>query len=314
MSDKSHRAPVSRLGVAPTYLRRGPLAPLAALVVLAGLAAGCVVTVDTGQYSAREEKRFTVTGIPDVNLTTFDGSIEVRAWDRQEVYVEIEKRAADETWLQKLEVKTEQVANRITIEVRQPTGQSRLFHVGSSPSARLIAAVPRQTNLVARSGDGAISLERISGQLDIETEDGSIRGSDLKGDVRAHTGDGSIRLDGTDGRFDLDSGDGGVALAGRLASVRIRTDDGVVSVRAEDGSTMAEGWEIRSGDGGVTIELPEAFDANLDASCSDGSVRVDRLRLSASGTSRRQVKGQIGAGGPLLTVRTADGSILVRNR
>ena len=314
MSDNGHFTPLSRVIDAPASRRRGRIVPLGALVVLAGLAAGCVVTVDTGRSSAREEKRFEVTGIPDVSLTTFDGSIEVRAWDRPEVYVEIEKRAADEAWLEKLEVKAEQSGNRVVIEVRQPTGQSRLFHVGSSPSARLIAAVPRETNLVARSGDGSVSLERISGRLDIETEDGSIRGADLKGDVRAHTGDGSIRLDGTDGRFDLDSGDGGVALAGRLASVRIRTDDGVVSVRAEDGSAMAGEWEIRSGDGGITIELPEAFDANLDAGCSDGSVRVDRLRLSATSSSRRQVKGQIGAGGSLLTVRTTDGSIRIRNR
>jgi hypothetical protein len=294
---------------------RTHLAPLAALVGLAGAAAGCMLTVDAGQYTVREEKRFAVTGVPDVSLITFDGSIEVRAWDRPEVFIEIEKRGPDKARVDAIEVKAEQAANRIAVEATWPSGQSTELHFGPSPSVRLVASVPRETNLVARSGDGAVSLERVSGQLEVETGDGSIRGTDLNGQMRAHTGDGSIRLEGTDGRFDLDTGDGGVVLAGRLAAVRIRTADGIVSVRAGDGSVMTDAWEIRTGDGGVTIQLPATFDADLNASCTDGSVSVDRLRFAAAAeVSRRLVRGKIGAGGHLLDVRTADGSIHVRNQ
>ena len=35
------------------------------------------------------------TGTPDLHLTTFDGAIEIRSWDRPDVLVEIEKRGAD---------------------------------------------------------------------------------------------------------------------------------------------------------------------------------------------------------------------------
>jgi hypothetical protein len=41
----------------------------------------------------REEKRFPVSGRPDLSLSTFDGSVEIRAWDRPEILVVIEKRA-----------------------------------------------------------------------------------------------------------------------------------------------------------------------------------------------------------------------------
>src|SRR5688572_7456374 len=53
--------------------------------------AGCVV-VDTQGHIAREEKRFTVTGLPELRLTTFDGAIEIRAGEGKSVVVEVEKR------------------------------------------------------------------------------------------------------------------------------------------------------------------------------------------------------------------------------
>ena len=53
--------------------------------------AGCVV-VDSQGHITREEKRFTVTGAPDLRLVTFDGAIEIRSGDAKTVVVEIEKR------------------------------------------------------------------------------------------------------------------------------------------------------------------------------------------------------------------------------
>ena len=55
---------------------------------------GCTVTLDSSRRSARDEKRFTVTGTPTVHLTTFDGAIEIQSWDKPDVLVEVEKRGA----------------------------------------------------------------------------------------------------------------------------------------------------------------------------------------------------------------------------
>ena len=46
---------------------------LAAVSSAALLASGCVV-VDSQGHIVRDEKRFTVSGTPDLRLTTFDGS------------------------------------------------------------------------------------------------------------------------------------------------------------------------------------------------------------------------------------------------
>jgi DUF4097 and DUF4098 domain-containing protein YvlB len=289
------------------------LAVLAAAVVLGS---ACEITVDAGPYSAHEEKRFQVAGTPDLSLTTFDGSVEVRSWDRAEVLVEIEKRASDKTVAESIRVSAEQSGKAITIDVKRPDGVQAVFGFRVSPSARIVASVPRHCNLVVRSDDGSIRVERVDGRIALNSRDGSLRGIDLSGTIVARTGDGSMRFEDVSGALDLESGDGGARVSGRLQAVKLKTGDGSVEVRATDGSAMTDEWEIRTGDGGLRLELPDAFNANLDASTSDGSVRVvgfgEPTRAGRDGSSHGDLKRQLGAGGKLLRLRSNSGSITVK--
>jgi hypothetical protein len=281
---------------------------LVLLISLAAASSSCVLSLDSNsiQETSRVEKRFAVTGTPDLSLITFDGSIEVRAWDRSEVVVEVEKRGVDKAELETIEIK---------VDARKPPGGRAMIRLGPSPSpsAKLIASVPRKCNVLARSGDGSISIERVSGKVELDTGDGSVRGSDLVGQLRAHTSDGSMKFESVTGPADIDSGDGSVSLSGKLPVVRLRTGDGSVSLRAEAGSVMSDDWEVRTGDGGVTVELPDPFNAELDASSGGGSVRVQDLNLTVSGEQgRREVRGKLGSGGHVLKVRTGDGTVSIR--
>ena len=289
---------------------------LAVVAAAALLGSACEITVDAGPYSAHEDKRFQVSGTPDLSLTTFDGSVEVRSWDRPEVLVEVEKRASDKTLAEAIKVSVEQSGNTIAIDVRRPDGVQSAFGLRISPSARIVASVPQRCNLAVRSGDGSIRIERVEGRIDLNSRDGSLRGIDLSGTILARTGDGSMRFDNVSGPIDLESGDGGVRLSGRLQAVKVKTGDGSVEVRAGDGSAMTDDWEIRTGDGGLRLELPESFGASLDASTGDGSVRV--LGFGGPTTSGRDradrgdLKRQLGAGGKLLRLRSNSGSITVK--
>ena len=67
--------------------------PAISAAALLSLALGGCVVVDSHGHIAREERRFAVTGTPELKLTTFDGSIEIRSdSDTKTVLVEIEKR------------------------------------------------------------------------------------------------------------------------------------------------------------------------------------------------------------------------------
>lgn len=285
----------------------------AGLVLAAGcLAAACDITIDSHslRYVEREKKEFQVSGAPDVVLSTFDGSVEIRAWDRSEVSVEIEKRGADKRAVDQIEVKAGQSGNRVTVEVRQPDQAARHFGFSVSRSARLIVSVPRESNVDAHTGDGSMTVERVSGKVRLDTGDGSLHASELAGELRAHTGDGSVTLDRVDGRVDADTGDGSVTLNGRLEGVRVKTGDGSVRVRAGGGSRMADDWDIHTGDGSVTLELPEPFDAELDAHTGDGSVSVGSVSVKGEVT-KNSVRGQMGTGGRSLRVSSGDGAITI---
>ncbi len=285
---------------------------LGAVLVPVLISAGCTVNLDSQGQIVREEKRFKVSGTPVVQLTTFDGSIQVQSWDKPEVLVEIEKRGSTREAVDGLEVKSSQNGDTIELEVKKPRGDTFGgigFHISSS--ARLIVSVPRHADIRARSGDGSIQIERVQGRIDAHTGDGSIKATDVNGELTFNTGDGSVTVDGAEGRLDLETGDGSVNVAGKLTKVRLHTGDGSIVYRAEPGTSMSEDWEITTGDGGVSLYLPSDFGAELDAHTGDGNIRND-LSISTSGSgesNRRTVRGRLGEGGRQLRIRTGDGSI-----
>jgi DUF4097 and DUF4098 domain-containing protein YvlB len=292
-------------------------------------ATSCMVSVDSQALVEREEKRFSVKGRPDLHLTTFDGAIEIRSWDQPDVLVEIEKRGATREAVDGLIVQVNQDGNRVTVEVTRPKSETFSgFGFHHSASAKLIVSVPQRANIVARSGDGSIRIERITGKLELRTGDGSIRASDVDGEMTLNTGDGSVHVDGGQGRIDVDTGDGSVEVAGNLTAVRLHTGDGSIVYRADPRTAMTDDWDITTGDGSVTVYLPQGFSAELDARTNDGGIR-NELHLGSAqaeaaegaGSSRREendensrraIRGRLGEGGKLLKIRTGDGTIRLR--
>jgi DUF4097 and DUF4098 domain-containing protein YvlB len=283
-----------------------------ALIFALAFGSACMVSVDSQAEVVREERRFTVSGTPELRLATFDGAIEIQSWDKPDVFVEIEKRGATREAVAELEVRVNQSGNRIELEVKRPRsegfGRIGLHH---SASAKLIVSVPPRADIWARSGDGSIRIERVTGTMELRTGDGSIHATDVNGQLTLNTGDGSINVDRAEGRLDLNTGDGGVNVSGKLTAVKLHTGDGSIVYRAEQGTAMSDDWEITTGDGGVTLYLPREFSAELDAHTGDGGIS-NELNVSAAGggeVSRRTVRGRIGDGGKLLRIRTGDGSI-----
>jgi DUF4097 and DUF4098 domain-containing protein YvlB len=251
-----------------------------------------------------------------LHLYTFDGAVEVRSWDRPEIVVQIEKRGQDKDAVAKIEILSEQKGDRLQVEARHTAKTGFAWGVFHSPSARLIANVPRQTNLVVRTGDGNVVVERVTGKAEIRTSDGSIRMTETGGNLQVETGDGSVTLEDVSGRVEARTSDGTIRLTGTPDVVRARSGDGSIVLRIRSGTVMAEDWMVATSDGSITIELPDGFNAEIEADpSSDGRVRNDLTLASLSGGTResRPLKGTLGQGGRRLTVRTGDGSIRLTN-
>ena len=288
------------------------LLTVATAVLVSAAACVDIAGADFPQYLEREEKPFAVTGKPEVTLTTFDGSIQIRPWDKSEVLVVIEKRALDKDAVDTISVDARQDGNRIVIDVKAPKHEGFLH--SHHRSAKLIVSMPATADVHAKSSDGSIDVEGITGQLELRSGDGAIRGRRLDGDMQVHTGDGSIRLEEVRGALRANTGDGNIAATGTFSSLSARSGDGRVRITAESGSESRGDWDITTGDGSVTLVLPDGFNAEIDAHTGDGRVHLRDLSLSnvAGPLGRHSVRGQLGTGGSMVRVRTGDGSITLR--
>ena len=296
---------------------------VAAVVVLAG----CEVNLNTEGLSAREVKTFKVSGQPEVVLDTFDGSIELHSWDRNEIEVEVEKRAMEQVLLDEIKIDAQQQGDKIILKVTGPRSDRRGVTIGMhiSPTARLRVAVPRSANINAMSGDGSIRAEAIDGKIVLHTTDGSVVATRLGGDIHIRSGDGSIRVDNATGKLDLETDDGSIGVEATPSVLRLRTGDGSVRVTVEPDTVMSDNWDITTSDGSITVTLPGLFNGELDAETSDGVVRTNHPLLGDDDRGerrdgegrdehrerRRTLRTKIGDGGKILKIRSGDGTIRI---
>lgn len=289
-------------------------------VVLSGVAlaaTGCTVNLSGEGVLVREERRFTVSGAPELALNTFDGSVQVRSWDRNEILVAVEKRASTEEEAMALEIKATQDGNRITIEAPRPRGDGPVF--GYSTAVSFIVSVPRKLTLRVETGDGSIAADDLDGRIELRTGDGSVAADRITGELHVSTGDGSVRAMDLNGRVDLSSGDGSITARGRFQGLRAGSGDGSLTIEADPGSTMDADWEATTGDGSITFRVPGGFNAEVDADSSDGSVSVDGSGTSARAEGgrnedRQTLQTRLGTGGRTIRLRSGDGSIRLTSR
>jgi DUF4097 and DUF4098 domain-containing protein YvlB len=281
-------------------------------LTIAVASSACSVDLRGNEVSTREEKRFTVsTSEPvELKLRTFDGALTVRSWDKNEVFVEIERRAPDQAAAEALVVNQAQDGNKITIEALSPA-ERRVVNFGNGHSVNFTITLPRRVALEASTGDGSINVDDLQGTIGLNSGDGRVIVSRLDGELKVHTGDGTIRIDQAAGKVDADSGDGSIEITGRLDELAVRTRDGPVRIEAANGSVMKNDWRITTGDGRVALRLPNDFNGSIDASTGDGRVHVDGIDTPRTGdeSERRRVVGQLGSGGATLHIRSGDGSI-----
>jgi len=258
-------------------------------------AAGCVdISAGEAKFVDTIEKRFSVSGTPTLTVGTFDGSVEVSTWDRPEVLVTIERRASSREEADRMRVTAEQNGDDIVVEVKAAHHDGFHFNFGAF-NARVVVNVPTKARIEASTGDGRVSVR------------------DVEGDLVARTGDGSIRLEHVNGAIEASSGDGSITVDGQIHRLNARSGDGRVHVHAV-GTASTGDWSLATGDGSVVLEVPDGFGAELDATTGDGRVEVRDVQFdrTSEDQSRRVARGRIGNGGSKITIRSGDGTIVVR--
>ena len=121
------------------------------------------------------------------------------------------------------------------------------------------------------------------------TVNGEVNAESLQADVDAHTVNGSIKISTT-----------GTALAS--------TVNGSLNVTMGRGD-FPEGASFKTVNGGITLRVAGAIDADLNAETLNGSITSDFPITLRGNASQRRIRGTIGNGGKSLNLSTVNVSI-----
>ena len=239
-------------------------------------------------------KTYTLTGKPDLRVETSDADIHVSTWDQNTIEAKV-TTARYEIGDDGIRIEEHQTGNVVEIDVHYPH-HGVTINWGNSGSHHV---------------DIDIHMPR-EGRVDLHTGDGKIEIGNFKGEMLLRSGDGSQEIDAVDGKLRASTGDGHIRANGRFDELDLKTGDGRVEARAAAGSALATGWRLESGDGTVTLEVPENLAADVDLHTGDGHIDLD-MPVTTEGKIREgQVRGKLNGGGNLLVIHTGDGSIRLR--
>ena len=256
------------------------------------LAALALVIATLPAHPEEWSKTYAISGFPDLRVETSDANIRVTTWDQKTIEAKVitSRYKIGEGGIR---VEEKQTGDTVEIEVRYPHHNFN-FEWGSGHRVDVIIQMPREGKVNLRTGDGKIEVAGLKGAMDM------------------HTGDGSVNLDSVDGKLHASTGDGHIQANGRFDQLELKTGDGHVDVRARDGSSLASGWRLETGDGSVSLEVPGNLAADVDLHTSDGHIDLD-MPVQAEGRIRQnEIRGKLNGGGSPLTIRTGDGSIHLR--
>lgn len=132
-------------------------------------------------------------------------------------------------------------------------------------------------------------------------------------DVDLSVANGPMNVEGVRGRVDVRAANGPLELRDVAGAVNARTVNGPLTVHIADGALS--GVDVETTNGPLTLRLPTNLDARLEASTGNGplstsglDVQIDRPRFGPGGT----IDATLGAGGPLIRARTANGPLSIR--
>jgi len=255
----------------------------------------------------------------DFEFIENDGDVHFTTWNRNEVHILIHKEIRlvngrrAERLLEETKVEVSQHNNTIRVRVRYPRIRGFVF-ISDSGRIKVTSEirVPAKTNLNCRLDDGDITIEGINGDLYLKADDGTIRVSDTQGSIEGDTDDGRIHLENFSGKAYLDSDDGDILLSGSFSTLELESDDGDIRVRNLEGSSMDHDWHIKTDDGDVEIYFTKDFSADIHIKTDDGRIDSQLPIIFNEITSKRNLTGKIKDGGHLISIRTDDGDITLR--
>ena len=298
-----------------------------------------------GDYELKEsfEEVLPSKDVNMVSVSTRNGSIVVDVWDRDEVYVNAEKKvkARNEEdarkYMEELKVEIRPEGDELEIRTDRPEWSSgegfwgRLFggiNGGIQASVSYKIQVPRRMGLKLNTRNGGIKAEGtegrlgassrngdlrfrgIGGRVDVETRNGRVELADVAGDLYAESRNGNIRAEDVAGVVQhVHTRNGHVRLVNVRGVRKAVTRNG--EIYADLSGSDLEGGYFETRNSNITLVVPESISATIHAESRSGRVSTDFPIMIQGQSERGSLHGRIGSGGPVLTFKTRNGAIRI---
>jgi DUF4097 and DUF4098 domain-containing protein YvlB len=245
-------------------------------LIIIGLA--CVAALESAsaakKYSEEMHKTYPLTADGKVSLGNVNGAVRITTWDKAEVQLDAVKYAQKEEDLEEVKIDVRSESDSLRIETKFPT--QSFWRRGNSAHVDYTLKVPRE-----------VRLDKV------ETVNGKIEITGVRGHVRAATVNGTLEVEGFAGGAKLSTVNGRV----RARCAKIESDKDIT---------------LETVNGGAELAIPAKANARLKASSVNGSISTDfEVPVTRHFPLGRDLDAQLGDGGPRIKVSTVNGSIRI---
>lgn len=203
-----------------------------------------------------------------------NGGIDVQAWDGQGVEIRAKVWATARD-----EERAQELERGVDVQVRdgriRANGPDTGRREGWGVSYEI--RVPRSTDLDLTASNGGIDVEAVTGEIRFAARNGGVRLVGVGGDVRGHTANGGLHVE-LDGQ-----------------------------------SWTGAGLDVETRNGGVRLEIPDDYSAELVTGTVNGNIDID-FPVTVQGHLGRQIRTTLGDGGPTIRAVTTNGGVRITRR
>jgi DUF4097 and DUF4098 domain-containing protein YvlB len=176
----------------------------------------------------------------------------------------------------------------------------------------LTVTLPKGVRLYATTGNGDVTVEKASNDVDVRSGNGDVRILMTAGRVDVSTGNGELEIDGATGPVNATTGNGRVYVNTSTGPVTARTGNGEIDVRMKT-LTGNSDMTFSTGNGAVRVSLPSSFAGEVDASTGHGDFSSDFEIRVLGRLNPRHIRGMIGEGGTRrIRMNTGNGRLELR--
>ncbi|MDR2560208.1 MAG: hypothetical protein LBC63_00335 [Holophagales bacterium] len=292
---------------------------LIAPIAIIALATACRLP-ERHDFSTRiEERTLELKPGGQFHAVTFNGSIDLEGWDRDEVQLVAKIREYREG---DVRLTAESKGGRVTIKAErerkaEPERERQHWEIYENRrksmfgnfldlegGASFTVKIPRKAMVTLYSSNGRIEIRRVNGEIDANTTNASIVANDLGAKVRLTTSNGAISATEIKGELFSRTSNGSIDVYDIAGEADIRTSNGRINARNVSGKT-----EATTSNASISVE---EIGAVARLTTSNGSISATRIkgdlftRTTNSSLDINDISGEA-------DLRTSNGRVKARN-